>query len=115
MNIFAPEETYAEGWNARIRWFCISLALIAFAFIASNGVPFFNDIMGFLAAALSISLTYVFPALLALEFAELSPWERAMCRFVVPASVIFAIVGTVCVIIDTMQRFKSSPPFSCKI
>ena len=63
MNIIAAEDTYSVTWSSRVRWFCISFAFIAFAFTASNGVPFFNDIMGFLAAALSISLTYIFVSL----------------------------------------------------
>ena len=153
VNIIAPEDTYSVNWSSRVRWFWISFAFIAFAFTASNGVPFFNDIMGFLAAALSISLTYIFvslegseransssqrvrnsqrhlmhapvaalfpvrvgqPALLALKLAELAPWERMLCNFVVPTSIIVAIVGTVCVIIDTVERFKTSAPFSCKV
>jgi hypothetical protein len=47
LNMFAKEQVYATDLKARLYWAGVSASFILFAFVMSNAIPFFSDIMGF--------------------------------------------------------------------
>ena len=118
LNMFAKEHVYTTDLKSRLYWAGVSISFVLFAFFVSNSVPFFSDIMGFLGASLSMSLTYTLPCLIALQldaqqYLALGPWWRRACQVMVPASVIVAILGTICSVADIISNFQVTKPFTC--
>jgi amino acid permease len=109
-------ETAIDGDTPHDRfvWFATTASIVLGAFILSNLIPFFSDIMGLLGSLCSILLTYTIPLVCARKLVPMTPFEYTATSFLVPFSVVAAIFGTFCAVVDIVDKMDvSTPPFSC--
>jgi len=98
----------------RFIWFSCTGCIVFGAFIISNLIPFFSDIMGLLGSLCSILLTYTIPLVCAQKLLPMKPFEYKFASYMIPFSIAMAIFGTFCSIVDIVEKFDvDSPPFSC--
>ena len=94
----------------------MTAGLVAGAFVISNLVPFFSDIMGFMSGLCAVLLCFTFPFAFVLRLCkdDLGSREAALYRCLVPVTCVFAVAGTAASAADIVQHFDSSKmPFSC--
>ena len=100
---------------ARSAWTAATGGLVAAAFVVSNLVPFFSDVMGLMSGLCAGLLCYTFPFAAALVLVDdLGAAERALYRALVGATALLAVLGSTASILDIAKHFDSSgTPFSC--
>ena len=97
-------------------WTAMTAGLVAGAFVVSNLVPFFSDIMGFMSGLCAVLLCFTFPFAFVLRLCkdDLGSREAALYRCLVPVTCVFAVAGTAASAADIVQHFDSSRmPFAC--
>ena len=90
-------DSAASGLTASDRryWFAVTTAIVVGAFVLSNAVPFFSDLMGLMGAMCSILLTYTIPIGAARVLLPMSELERKLTSVAIPFSIIVAVFGTI--------------------
>lgn len=96
----------------RLKWFGITFSIVLVSYIVSNTLPFFSDLMAFMATH-AIFLSYTFPVAIVLKLCKLSIAERYICYFILPFSVVVALAGSTCSVVEMLSKLKATPPFSC--
>jgi hypothetical protein len=100
----------------RMAWFGTTVAIVFGAFILSNVVPFFSDLMGLMGALCAILLTYTVPIACATKLLPMEKIERRFAFCFLPFSLLVGAAGTACSVLDILTRLSEvskEAPFSC--
>lgn len=68
-----PDDVDTGSARERRQWLAISLLLLGVSFLVANGVPFFSQLLGIVAALSTVPLTFAIPALMVLRAAAFLP------------------------------------------
>eukprot|EP00937_MAST-01D_sp_MAST-1D-sp2_P007967 g7967.t1 len=66
--------------RSRGAWFAVTLATASVAFLLSNLISFFEDLLSIIGASLGMATTYTLPCVLALKLVPMSPREAGFVR-----------------------------------
>ena len=87
----------------------------ALAFLISNLVPFFGTITGFASAISGTIICWTLPYIFALKVGDLTSFEAASMKALVPVTIIIAVVGVVATVMDMINKIgdQKGAPFGC--
>ena len=89
--------------------------LVGVAFLISNLVPFFGTITGFASAISGTIICWTLPYIFALKVGDLTSFEAASMKALVPVTIIIAVVGVVATVMDMINKIgdQKGAPFGC--
>ena len=85
------------------------------AFLISNLVPFFGTITGFASAISGTIICWTLPYIFALKVGDLTSFEAASMKALIPVTIIIAVVGVVATVMDMINKIgdQKGAPFGC--
>ena len=97
------------------RWTAMTCFLVGVAFLISNLVPFFGTITGFASAISGTIICWTLPYIFALKVGDLTSFEAASMKALVPVTIIIAVVGVVATVMDMINKIgdQKGAPFGC--
>jgi len=105
--------------QSRWQWFIISTVVMSFAFIVSNLIPFFDDLVSLIGSMCSAPLIFLFPVVFYLRCetvygVNIGEKERSILYFIIVLGAMMMIFGTISslrkIFADTNEYGK---PFEC--
>ena len=100
---------------SRAAWTAMTCFLVGVAFLISNLVPFFGTITGFASAISGTIICWTLPYIFALKVGDLTSFEAASMKALVPVTIIIAVVGVVATVMDMINKIgdQKGAPFGC--
>ena len=100
---------------SRAAWTAMTCFLVGVAFLISNLVPFFGTITGFASAISGTIICWTLPYIFALKVGDLTSFEAASMKALVPVTIIIAIVGVIATVMDMINKIgdQKGAPFGC--
>ena len=93
----------------------VACFLVGVAFLISNLMPFFGTITGFASAISGTIICWTLPYIFALKVGDLTSFEAASMKALVPVTIIIAVVGVVATVMDMINKIgdQKGAPFGC--
>mmetsp|Transcript_23706 Transcript_23706/g.76156 ORF Transcript_23706/g.76156 Transcript_23706/m.76156 type:complete len:450 (+) Transcript_23706:1174-2523(+) len=108
------DAAHANTPSARATWAACTAGVVLGAYLISNLVPFFSDVMSFISGLCGVVLNFTFPLIFVLELAPpKSKNLRLFYKLLIALSVLVAIAGTTAATIDIVHKIDLKPPFVC--
>ena len=115
LNAFGRDDAaVANTPKARMTWALTTAGVVLGAYLITNLVPFFSDVMSFISGLCGVVLNFTFPLLFVLKLCPpSSPLIRIFFKLLIVVSALVAVAGTTAATIDIVHKIDLKPPFVC--
>ena len=115
---FSSIELCGLDKRPRVRWMCLTGILSVTAFVVSNAIPFFKDLVAFIGALTSVPLTLLLPAVFYRRYIQVSIWCPTRQSWVSYALIVYAIAFMAAALAGSVSSIEMDwsghgAPFAC--